>query len=115
MNQRALHCRKYLGDAYDFPQTNRSVKQLLPEWPSNLPALAEAQKQDDTTIAVANQKRSKIIQKKITTRRLKQKNSKLETKSLHLLQMSQASPQRNLMIDGMDPTKSLAKSLRSHT
>ena len=37
-----------LGDAYDFPQTNLSVKQLLPEWPSNLPAFAEAQKQDVT-------------------------------------------------------------------
>ena len=37
-----------LGDAYDFPQTNLSVKQLLPELPSNLPAFTEAQKQDVT-------------------------------------------------------------------
>ena len=104
-----------LGDAYDFPQTILSVKQLLPEWPSTLPALAEALEQDDTTIAVANQKKVKDYSKENHDQKAKQKNSKLETKPFYLLQMSQASPQRNLMINDMDPTKSLAKSIRSHT
>ena len=53
-----------LRDAYDFPQTNLSVKQLLPEWPSNLPALAAAQKQNDTTIAVANKKKCQRLFKR---------------------------------------------------
>ena len=37
---KSIPLSEILGDAYDFPQTNLSVKQLLPEWPSNLPALA---------------------------------------------------------------------------
>ena len=59
-----------LGDAYDFPQTNLSVKQLLPEWPSNLPALAEA---DVTTLAVANQKKVKNYSKENHDKKAKAK------------------------------------------
>ena len=62
-----------LGDAYDFSQTNLSVKQILPEWPSNLPSLAEAQKQDDTTIAVANQKKVKDYSKENHDKKAKAK------------------------------------------
>ena len=86
---KSIPLSEILGDAYDFPQTNLSVKQLQPEWPLNLPVLTEAQKQDDTLkpLWLQTDKDSESVTKEGALHRLTK--DKLGKEATHLVMLTQ--------------------------